>query len=199
MAPARDKPDNAPMDDCGQPATLTAASWLAKAPPERAEAFRQAYANAYAELKRLARTQLRRVGRWSETTVLVNEVYLKLCSGNVPAPSEHGHLMALSACAMRSVLVGMARQASTAKRAGLHVTLDDVHEDRAHSALEVLALDSALERLAAIDLRCAQMVELRYFGGYSETESAAILGVTERTLRRDWLRARAFLQVELES
>ncbi len=187
------------MDDCGQPTTLTAVSWLASVPAERAVAFRQAYANAYAELKRLARSQLRRMGRWSDTTVLVNEVYLKLCSGKAPAPSEHGHLMALSACAMRSVLVGMARQANAGKRSGLHVTLDDALEDQAHSALEVLALDRALERLAGIDLRCAQMVELRYFGGYSETEAATILGVTERTVRRDWRRARAFLQVELES
>lgn len=186
------------MDDDGQPLTLTAASWLATAPIDRADAFRQAYASAYAELKRLARTQLRRLGRWSDTTVLVNEVYLKLCSGNTPAPSEHGHLMALSACAMRSVLVSMARKANTGKRSGIHVTVDDGHADTARSALEVLALDTALERLAGIDLRSAQMVELRYFGGYSEAETAAILGVTDRTLRRDWRRARAFLQAELE-
>lgn len=187
------------MDDSGQPITLTAASWLASAPADHADAFRQAYADAYVELKRMAHGQLRRVGRWSETTVLVNEVYLKLCAGNSPAPSEHNHLMALAACAMRMVLVSMARQANTNKRSGLHVTLDDAHEDSAHSALEVLALNSALERLADIDLRSAQMVELRYFGGYSEVETASILGVTDRTLRRDWRRARAFLQAELDA
>jgi len=63
----------------------------------------------------------------------------------------------------------------------------------------VLALDAALERLAELDLRSAQMVELRYFGGYTEAETAAILGITDRTLRRDWRRARAFLQAELGS
>lgn len=187
------------MDDPRQSISLTTASWLASAPAARADAFRQAYADAYAELKRMARGQLRRLGRWSETTVLVNEVYLKLCAGSSPAPSEHGHLMALAACAMRSVLVSMARQANAGKRSGIHVTLDDAHEDATRSALEVLALDTALERLAGIDLRSAQMVELRYFGGYSEEETAAILGVTDRTLRRDWRRARAFLQAELES
>jgi RNA polymerase sigma factor (TIGR02999 family) len=186
------------MDSTAPTQTRTAVSWLATAPADRVDAFQQAYSDAYVELKRLARGQLRRMGRWSETTVLVNEVYLKLCSGNSPAPSEHGHLMALSACAMRQVLVGMARQAHAGKRSGLNVTLDDVHHDAERSADEVLALDRALENLAKLDIRSAQMLELRYFGGYSETETATILGVTDRTLRRDWRRARAFLQTELE-
>lgn len=190
------------MDADAQPTTLTATSWLATTPEAKADAFREAYATAYAELKRMARGQLRRMGRWSETTVLVNEVYLKLCSGHSPIPSEHGHLMALSACAMRQVLVGMARHANADKRSGQAVTLDDVHADPAQSApsaVDVLALDAALERLAELDLRSAQMVELRYFGGYTEKETAAILGITDRTLRRDWRRARAFLQAELGS
>lgn len=187
------------METATAPLTLTAASWLASSPSEQVAAFQQAYADAYAELKRMARGQLRRMGRWSETTVLVNEVYLKLCAGQSPAPSERGHLMALSACAMRQVLVGMARQANASKRSGIHVTLDDQQPEAAASALEVLALDSALEQLAHIDIRSAQMVELRYFGGYSEEETAAILGVTDRTLRRDWRRARAFLQAQLDS
>lgn len=185
------------MDLLDQPLTLTAVSWLSTCPKAHVESFRQAYTNAYAELKRLARGQLRRMGRWSETTVLVNEVFLKLCSGHSPAPTERNHLMALSACAMRQVLVGMARQANASKRSGINVTLTEVQEDPAHSAFEVLALDTALERLAEIDIRSAQMVELRYFGGYTEAETAAILGVTDRTLRRDWRRAQAFLQIEL--
>lgn len=179
------------------PLSTTAASWLASSPADQVAAFQDAYSAAYSELKRLARSQLRRFGRISETTVLVNEVYLKLCAGNSPAPSERNHLMALSACAMRQVLVGMARQAGANKRSGLNVTLDDRHSDSAQSALEVLMLDDSLEKLAHIDLRSARMVELRYFGGYSEVETAAILGVTDRTLRRDWRRARAFLQAEL--
>ncbi len=187
------------MDDDGQATTLTAASWLAAAPAARVQAFQEAYASAYAELKRLARSQLRRMGRWSETTVLVNETFLKLCAGNSPAPSERGHLMALAACAMRQVLVGMARHANAGKRSGIHVTLDEYHQDATRSAEEVLALDAALERLSSIDLRGAQMVELRYFGGYTEEETATILGISDRTLRRDWRRVRAFLQAELDA
>lgn len=175
----------------------TSRGWLDVATPEHVAAFQSAYANAYAELKLLAHGQLRRFGRLAETTVLVNEVYLKLCAGNSPAPSERNHLMALSACAMRQVLVGLARQAGANKRAGLNVTLDDRQPGETHAAMEVLALDRGLEHLAQIDLRSARMVELRYFGGYSEAETAAILGVTDRTLRRDWRRARAFLQAEL--
>lgn len=187
------------METLDPPETLTAASWLATVPGERVQAFQDAYAEAYAELKRLAHSQLRRMGRWSDTTVLVNETFLKLCAGNSPAPSERGHLMALAACAMRQVLVGMARHANAGKRAGIHVTLDEHHEDSTRSADEVLALDTALERLAGIDLRGAQMVELRYFGGYTEEETAAILGISDRTLRRDWRRVRAFLQAELDA
>lgn len=175
----------------------TAASWLAQAPAGRAEAFEQAYAAAYAELKRLARGQVRRHGRWAETTVLVNEAYLKLRAGRGVTPEDHQHLMGLAACAMRQVLVGMARKACAGKRAGVRVTLDTQQEDPASTGAEVLALDSGLERLAEVDPRAAQMVELRYFGGYSEVEAAAILGITDRTLRRDWRRARAFLQAEL--
>ena len=175
----------------------TAASWLAEAPTGRAEAFEQAYAAAYAELKRLARGQLRRHGRWAETTVLVNEAYLKLRAGSGVAPEEHHHLMGLAACAMRQVLVGMARHACANKRSGVRVTLDSQQVDQAEAGVEVLALDAGLERLAAVDPRAARMVELRYFGGYSEMEAATILGITDRTLRRDWRRARAFLQAEL--
>ena len=176
----------------------TATAWLAQAPAGSAMAFGQAYATAYAELKRLARGQLRRHGRWAETTVLVNEAYLKLRAGSGVAPEGQSHLMGLAACAMRQVLVGMARQACAGKRAGVQVTLDSQQVGQLEAGVEVLALDAGLERLAQTDPRAAQMVELRYFGGYSEVETAAILGITDRTLRRDWRRARAFLQAELD-
>ena len=188
------------MDTSNESTSPAVISWLASVPSDHVEAFHAAYTAAYAELKRMAHGQLRRMGHWSDTTVLVNEVFMKLCAGHAPAPIEHGHLMALSACAMRQVLVDLARQANANKRNGIHVTLEDVHGDApAQGALEVLTLDRALQRLAEFDLRSARIVELRYFGGYTEKEAASILGITDRTLRRDWRRARAFLQAELGS
>lgn len=171
--------------------------WLDRAGNGDAVAYRHAYAAAYDELKRLAHSQLRKRGRRVETTVLVNEAYLKLCTDNPTPAQDRHHLMGLACSAMRQVLANMARDAGAAKREGVMVTLDTGLQEQNSSLEDLLGFDAALTKLARIDERCARMVELRYFGGYTEEEAAEILGITDRTLRRDWRKAQAFLQMEL--
>ncbi len=171
--------------------------WLERASDGDARAYQHAYAAAYEELKRLAHSQLRRRGGRVETTVLVNEAYLKLCTDRATPANDRHHLMGLACSAMRQVLSNLARDARAGKRDGVMVTLETGIGDQAQSLEDLLAFDDALSKLAKVDERCARMVELRYFGGYTEEQTAGILGVTDRTLRRDWRKAQAFLQMEL--
>lgn len=157
-------------------------------------------ATLYQELHSMARRQLAgQHGHTLDATALVHEAYLKLAGGAPLAALDRNHLLALSARAMRQVLVDDARARKADKRGGgqeaLTLTASLGNGDAA--AVEVLALDELLASLHRIDERAAQIVELRYFGGYSETEIAAMLGISDRTLRRDWRRARAFLLAEL--
>ena len=157
-------------------------------------------ATLYQELHSMARRQLAgQHGHTLDATALVHEAYLKLAGGAPLAALDRNHLLALSARAMRQVLVDDARARKADKRGGgqeaLTLTASLGNGDAA--AVEVLALDELLASLHRVDERAAQIVELRYFGGYSETEIAAMLGISDRTLRRDWRRARAFLLAEL--
>lgn len=172
---------------------------LARARAGDAAALSTAYAAIYDELKRAARQQLRRMRDDFQTTALVHEAYMKLASGAQLAAVDRNHLLALSARAMRQVLVDDARARKADKRGGGQeaLTLTARMENGERAALEVLELDELLKRLHALDERAAQVVELRYFGGYEETEIAQMLGVTDRTVRRDWRKARAFLLTEL--
>jgi len=157
------------------------------------------FASLYDELKRAAHLQLRRHNDDLDTTVLVHETYLKMAAGERLAANDRAHLLAMSARAMRQVLVDHARIAHAQKRGGgvdaLTLTARLGGDERA--VVEVLALDELLHALQQADARAAQIVELRYFGGYEETEIAQMLGVSERTVRRDWRAARAFLLTEL--
>ena len=172
---------------------------LARARAGDAQALGAAYAAVYEELKRAARAQLRRMRDNFQTTALVHEAYLKLGGGQLAA-QDRNHLLALSARAMRQVLVDDARARKADKRGGgqdaltLTASLGGVEK----VAVDVLALDELLASLHTLDERAAQIVELRYFGGYEETEIAAMLGLSDRTVRRAWRKARAFLLAELE-
>jgi len=174
---------------------------LARARAGDDAALGAAYSAVYDELKRAARLQLRRMRDAFETTALVHEAYLKLAGGARLAAVDRNHLLALSARAMRQVLVDGARARKADKRGGgqeaLTLTASLGGGDAA--AVEVLALDESLASLHRLDERAAQIVELRYFGGYSETEIAGMLDISERTLRRDWRKARAFLLAEMHA
>ncbi len=174
---------------------------LAQARAGDALALGAAYSAVYDELKRAARAQLRRMRDAFQTTALVHEAYIKLAGGAPLTAVDRNHLLALSARAMRQVLVDDARARKADKRGGGQeaLTLTAALGNGDAAAVEVLALDELLASLHKLDERAAQLVELRYFGGYSETEIADMLGISDRTLRRDWRKARAFLLAEMSS
>ena len=197
--------NSGPIPDTLREGTVQASSpaevtvLLARARAGDAQALGAAYAAVYEELKRAARAQLRRMRDNFQTTALVHEAYLKLGGGQLAA-QDRNHLLALSARAMRQVLVDDARARKADKRGGgqdaltLTASLGGVEK----VAVDVLALDELLASLHTLDERAAQIVELRYFGGYEETEIAQMLGLSDRTVRRDWRKARAFLLAELQ-
>lgn len=175
--------------------------WLERARAGDAQALDAAYAAVYADLKRAAHLQLRRERAPLDTTVLVHESYLRLAGGAGLASVDRNHLLALSARAMRQVLVDHARHAHAQKRGGgqAALTLTTGIGADARAVTEVLALDELLEALHRVDARAARVVELRYFGGYEEHEIAAMLDVSVRTVRRDGRNARAFLLAEMDA
>lgn len=177
-------------------------------PPSLArETIDAAVAAAYRELREIAHRRLGRAavgGGTLSTTGLVHETYLRLAeqSPGVGAWNDRGHFLAVASLAMRYVLVDRARARMTRKRggAGDHmVTLDDEVMGADGQAEIVLDLNDALERLAAWDPRLARVVDCRFFGGLSETETAEALGVTVRTVQRDWVKARILLRRSLEA
>lgn len=177
--------------------------WLQRARMGDAQARDAAFATVYDELKRAAHLQLRRGRNTINTTGLVHEAWMKLAVSDRLSVVDRNHLLALSARAMRQVLVDRARIAQARKRGdGMRaVTLTasaGMGEENA-AAVEVLALDQMLDALHKLDPRAAQIVELRYFGGYEETEIAGMLRIHERTVRRDWRKARAFLLAEMQA
>lgn len=156
----------------------------------------------YAELRRAADALLMREGSGHtlQPTALVHEVYLKLVAGGTPPDaSSRTHFLGLAARAMRQILVDQARRRKAAKRGDgvipVRITNAQVGVDL--QLEEFLSLDDALDRLGAAHPRLRQVVELRFFGGLTEDEVGAALGVTTRTAQRDWAKARAWLYKEL--
>ena len=155
----------------------------------------------YAELRRLAKGYMlgERPGHTLQTTALINEAYLRLIDWKNVRWQGRAHFFGVAAQLMRRILVDFARARHYAKRGGAaqQVSLDEaitIHEDR---GAELIALDEALERLAEIDPRKSQIVELRFFGGLSAKETAEALQVSLRTVEREWNSARAWLYREL--
>jgi RNA polymerase sigma factor (TIGR02999 family) len=159
----------------------------------------------YEELRALARARLRRErpGQTLRPTELVHEAYLRLRAADPTAWESRGHFFGAAAEAMRRILIERARARGRIKRGGdrsgkgpRRVLLDDLGgADLAgdYDIEEILALDDAIERLGRLDERAANVVRLRFYGGFSTLETAGALGVTDRTVRRDWTFARAWL------
>ncbi|HEX6903844.1 MAG TPA: sigma-70 family RNA polymerase sigma factor [Thermoanaerobaculia bacterium] len=157
----------------------------------------------YDELRAMARRQLRnrRPGQTIDTTVLVHEVYLRLVIHEDVPWKDRSHFLSVASLAMRQILVDAARRRVAKKRGGedvripleeLRLGMDD-EPDAETRALEVLAVDRALTSLAALNERLSKLVELRFFAGLTEEETAEVMGTSERTVRRDWRKARAYL------
>jgi RNA polymerase sigma factor (TIGR02999 family) len=163
----------------------------------------RAFSLLYDDLRRLARSRLRQHQTMTllDTTSLVHESYLKLVGGSsLPVEYRH-HFFAYAARVMRSVIVDFARARQTERRGGgvEHVVLDTALGERlAGAETGVLRVHEALDVLAQADPRLAQVVEMRYFGGMSEPEVAEALGLSERTVRRDWEKARMLLTAALQ-
>ena len=172
--------------------------WLDAARGGDRQALDRVLGTLYQELHTLALRQLS--GQQNNTldpTSLVHESYLKLVGASNGARFEdRAHFFAYAASAMRSVVVDYARNRMARKRGGDLKRVAEIPEE-AESSLRLdenlLALDTALERLAAVDEKLAKVVELRYFAGLSEQEIAELLGRSERSVRRDWQKARLFL------
>jgi RNA polymerase sigma factor (TIGR02999 family) len=157
----------------------------------------------YDELRRIAHRRLgaERTGHTLSTTALVHEAYLKLADQTRARFGSRSHFLVVASQAMRRILVGYARRVKSEKRGGQWRRLDfDAVEIPVEERAEALvALDGALERLAGLNPRLGRVVECRFFGGMTEEEVAVALDVAERTVRRDWIKAKGWLVRELKA
>jgi RNA polymerase sigma factor (TIGR02999 family) len=155
----------------------------------------------YRELHRLAQAYMRgeRAGHALQTTALVNEAYVRLIDAERRDFQNRAHFYAVAAKLMRHILVDFARSRDRIKRGGAleQVSLDEALTITAHHTAELLDLDEALTALSKLDDRQSQIVELRFFGGLTESEIAEVLKVSERTIQSDWRLARSWLLREL--
>jgi len=154
----------------------------------------------YEELRRLARHYLRgeHTGHSLQTTALVNEAYLRLVDYKRMRWENRAHFFAVSAQVMRRILVDHARRHNLKRGAGVqHVSLEDTAVVGGTRSGDLVALDDAMQALARIDSRKAQVIELRFFGGLSVEETAEVLKVSPVTVMRDWSTARAWLYREM--
>jgi RNA polymerase sigma factor (TIGR02999 family) len=176
---------------------------LAESRRGRRDALDQLMPVVYEHLRLIARRQLaiREHGATLSTTGLVHEAYLKLVDQSRIAWDDRGHFFALASVAMRHVLVDRAKARLAQKREGtLHrVTLDNEQVAAEDQPEALLDLSEAVDRLATEEPRLARVVECRFFGGLTEDETAEALGVTTRTVQRDWAKARMLLRRALSS
>jgi RNA polymerase sigma-70 factor (ECF subfamily) len=186
-------------DASADPARVTAL--LAEAKAGKAAALDALLPLVYQELRRVAGAYVRRErpGHTLQATGLVHEAYLRLMRDKHVSWENRAHFCAIAANAMRQILVERARARGAAKRGGAwaRLTLDEGTTAAPVAAVDVEALDQALERLAERDPDQARLVELRYFGGLTIEETAEVLGVSPATVKRSWMVARAWLKKEL--
>lgn len=167
-------------------------------------AFRAMFDATYQDLRALARQRLARGGRGPllDTTALVHESFMRFANAGNLKLQDRQHFMYYASHVMRSVIVDLVRAARAERRGGdaAHVTLNTAIGAGAIDGEEqILRVHEALEELGAVDPRMAQVVEMRYFAGMTEEEVAGALGITDRTVRRDWEKARLILAKALRS
>jgi RNA polymerase sigma factor (TIGR02999 family) len=176
-------------------------TWLHRLREGDPEALGALLPLVYDELRQLAKAQLRGegVGHTLSATALVHEAYLRLAEREKLTPADRRHFFAIAAQAMRRVLVDYARTRKRKKRGGgeIPLALDADEFLSPQAAEELVSLDEALERLAQANERAAKVVEQRFFAGLTLEETADVLGVSMKTVQRDWLLARAWLRKEI--
>lgn len=174
---------------------------MSEAEEKTSEATRELFSTLYEELQRLAHARLRRNESITllDTTALVDETFLRvLKSGNLSV-RERSQFLAYAAHVMRSIIVDSVRRRHAARRAGdLRVPFDEASESAASPEHEIIRVNEALNELARVDERLVKIVEMRYFGGFTEEDIALSLGINERTVRRDWQKARLLLSLALK-
>jgi RNA polymerase sigma factor (TIGR02999 family) len=155
------------------------------------------------ELHRMAHQQMRRArpGNTLQTTALVNETYIRLVDQNRVQWQNRAHFFGIAASLMRRILLNYIRDKKRLKRGGgdIQVSLSEAMAVSDEKAVEIVVLEEALTRLAEIDARKAQVVELRYFGGLNVEETAEVLKVSKITVARDWNMAKAWLAREMDN
>jgi RNA polymerase sigma factor (TIGR02999 family) len=166
-------------------------------------ALDELFAATYADLQALARARLRASPRVTvlDTTALVNESYVRLTQAGRLRPQDRAHFVRYAARAMHSVVVDFVRRRATERRGGDRERVElttGVTDESLDAEAEILKVHEALAELGTIDPRAVEVVEMRYFGGLTEAEIAEALGMTERTVRRDWAKARVLLAEALE-
>lgn len=186
------------------PATDPSASEVTRLLHEIQGGNRQAQSDliplVYKELKRLASSymQRERAGHTLQATALVHEAFLRLAHAEGINWQGKAHFFAVAAQAMRRILISHAREKNAQKRGGgVAVTLDENVAFAPDRSFDIVELDGALEKLAALDARQAQVVEMRFFGGLDVDQTAEALGISPATVKRDWVVAKAWLYREL--
>ena len=171
------------------------------APPEACSLATELLPLLYEDVRALARRERRRVGAGvtMQTTALVHEAYLKLLGA--ARFNDRQHFLRASSLAMRHILINHARNRMAEKRGGgaSHVALEEAEDISIGEATVLIEINEALGRLAELSPRLAQIVECRFFAGFTDEQTAQALGLTDRTVRRDWVKARAWLRRELSS
>ncbi len=172
----------------------------ARHPPARSPAVPDLFTQVYDELRRVAAHALRqeRSNHTLQPTALVHEAFLRLAKTEALAVLSRAHVFALAAQAMRRILVDHARTYRAQKRGNaMRIPIDDIDAPMPAPDVDLLALDDALSTLAGFDPRQAQIVELRFFGGLTVEEAAEVIGMSPRTVKREWQMARAWLKREM--
>jgi RNA polymerase sigma factor (TIGR02999 family) len=156
----------------------------------------------YSELRRIAQHYLNneRPDHTLQSTALVHEAYVRLTQQQVPQWQNRAHFFAVAAQLMRQILVDYARNHRASKRGGdaYKLALDEAEEQPQAVDVDIVALDDALNSLAAMDMQQCRVVELKFFGGLSIEDTAEVLGISPSTVKRDWVTARAWLYRELD-
>lgn len=187
------------LDDELDPAAVT--QWLQQLGAARPEVSSQLFERLYAELKRLARSHLRREapGHTLSTTALVHEAWFRMAEQNRTAWQSRAHFLSVTSIMMRRILVSHEVAYRAAKREAdlVPLTLEHLENIGATAGSDVVAVHEALLAFEAIDPRAAKVVELRFFGGLENEEVAEALGISLATVKRDWTLARAWLEREL--